>query len=166
MLMVRVSSPAPAHASSLTYRRNRQGATGEPREVHELRESVEEREEVRVGVDDIGEGALWFSCVVTPDALLAPELSVKIRYSFERADDALGANSTPERSFLVHSSSWSDRSLGLSLSASGLVFRGLSVLQSNVALKTPMMAVYAHAKFWRQFHRCYSVKRPRVPAAA
>jgi hypothetical protein len=38
-------------------------------EVHELREPVEEREEVRIGVEDTGEGALWLSCVMTPDAL-------------------------------------------------------------------------------------------------
>lgn len=30
---------------------------------------VLEVEEVRVGVEDIGEGALWLSCVVAPDAL-------------------------------------------------------------------------------------------------
>lgn len=30
---------------------------------------VLQAEEVRVGVEDIGEGALWLSCVVAPDAL-------------------------------------------------------------------------------------------------
>jgi hypothetical protein len=37
-------------------------------EVHEPCEPVEEFEEVRVGVSDIGEEAPRFSCVVTPDA--------------------------------------------------------------------------------------------------
>lgn len=54
-------------------------------ELHELREPVAEFKEVRMGVGDIGEGALWFSCVVTPDTFKDEVYPVADRQAKPRA---------------------------------------------------------------------------------